>query len=375
MHKNDNILINDLIDNYYRYETDIDHQSLPIDYFSWGRDPRHQVDNTELLPSIPKAKNKIKRAIKELIFIFQRTISPEKYFFNQIQKYSSFEDSYLLMSDNYSRLLFSQLLTMQVLKEQNYRLTTFTDEHISAYERASAAILASEDILPVYRWELRRVLDEREGIELYTGPELLCLSYMDRVYRYSAGAKVVEIERGDVVMDCGVGWGDTTAMFTSRVGAGGEVHCFELNDEGLSAMERQITTSGVSAKIIPNKMAVSDTDDVTIYIGEASPSTRITDLNKKGSPVNTITLDSYCSRNGVNNVNFIKMDIEGAEIMALKGANRIISEQKPKLAISVYHKWDDLREIPMLIKSIRPDYEFFLDCTTGFGGEAVLFCR
>lgn len=375
MRKNGNLLLNDLIDNYSSFQSDVVLQSLPRDYFNWGRDPRHQMDNTELLPSLPKAKNKMKRAAKAGVSWLQRAISPEKYYFNEIQKYATFEASYLLMSDNYSRSLFSQLLTMQVLKEKSYRLATFTDVHVSAYERASATVLESEDILPVYQWELRRVLDERHGIELFTGPELLCLSYLDRVYRYSCDANVIEIERGDVVLDCGVGWGDTTVMFASRVGPDGEVHSFELNDDGLSVLERQISTSGVSAKIRPNKMAVSDIDDVTIYVGEASPATRITDLVRNGSPVDTITIDTYCSRNGIRTVDFIKMDIEGAEAMALRGARNLISEQKPKLAISVYHKWDDLREIPMLISSIRPDYEFFLDCTTGFGGETVLYCR
>jgi hypothetical protein len=69
------------------------------------------------------------------------------------------------------------------------------------------------------------------------------------------------------------------------------------------------------------------------------------------------------------------MDIEGAEIPALNGARNTIKKFKPKLAISVYHQWDDLREIPKLIHDIRDDYEFYLDCTTGFGGEAVLYCR
>ena len=46
------------------------------------------------------------------------------------------------------------------------------------------------------------------------------------------------------------------------------------------------------------------------------------------------------------------MDIEGAEIPALIGASDSIAKFKPKLAISVYHKWDDLKEIPKLINSI-----------------------
>lgn len=60
---------------------------------------------------------------------------------------------------------------------------------------------------------------------------------------------------------------------------------------------------------------------------------------------------------------------------ALIGATGTIKMFKPKLAISVYHKWDDLLVIPQLIHSVRDDYSYYLDCTTGFGGETILFCR
>ncbi len=57
---------------------------------------------------------------------------------------------------------------------------------------------------------------------------------------------------------------------------------------------------------------------------------------------------------------YIKMDIEGAEAEALRGAARVIKEQKPKLAISVYHKERDIWEIPALILSYCPEYKFYL---------------
>jgi FkbM family methyltransferase len=59
-------------------------------------------------------------------------------------------------------------------------------------------------------------------------------------------------------------------------------------------------------------------------------------------------------------VNFIKMDIEGFELEALKGAARHIREKKPKLAICVYHKINDLWEIPFLIADLNPEYKLYL---------------
>ena len=69
----------------------------------------------------------------------------------------------------------------------------------------------------------------------------------------------------------------------------------------------------------------------------------------------------------------IKMDIEGAEKRALRGAVEIIRRDKPMLAICVYHKNDDLLEIPKLIKEIVPDYKFYLRHHNVAGTETVLY--
>lgn len=58
-------------------------------------------------------------------------------------------------------------------------------------------------------------------------------------------------------------------------------------------------------------------------------------------------------------ITFIKMDIEGAEQDGLKGAQEIITNQHPKLAISMYHKLDDMWKIPQYIKQLCPDYKLY----------------
>ena len=59
-------------------------------------------------------------------------------------------------------------------------------------------------------------------------------------------------------------------------------------------------------------------------------------------------------------VTFIKMDVEGAELKGLQGAENIIRTWKPKLAISVYHKNTDLWEIPQVILEYNPEYRFYM---------------
>lgn len=59
-------------------------------------------------------------------------------------------------------------------------------------------------------------------------------------------------------------------------------------------------------------------------------------------------------------ITFIKMDIEGAEKETLLGAKQLIKKYKPKLAICVYHKIDDIYEIPLFIKNLVPEYRIYL---------------
>ena len=72
---------------------------------------------------------------------------------------------------------------------------------------------------------------------------------------------------------------------------------------------------------------------------------------------------------------YIKMDIEGAEKEALLGAKNIIKDFSPKLAISIYHKAEDLWEIPLLIKDINPKYEFKIRCHNHLCLETILYAK
>jgi len=73
-------------------------------------------------------------------------------------------------------------------------------------------------------------------------------------------------------------------------------------------------------------------------------------------------------------INFIKMDIEGAEKKALIGATKTIKKYKPNLAICLYHKPEDLWELPLLINDIEPSYEMYLRVHEDMCLSTVLYC-
>ena len=70
---------------------------------------------------------------------------------------------------------------------------------------------------------------------------------------------------------------------------------------------------------------------------------------------------------------YIKMDVEGAELRALYGAEKTIRTYRPKLAVCMYHKPEDLVTIPQYIYSIRDDYRFYIRNHSPYGIEMVLY--
>lgn len=72
-------------------------------------------------------------------------------------------------------------------------------------------------------------------------------------------------------------------------------------------------------------------------------------------------------------VTFIKMDIEGSELQALQGAKDTIIKNKPKLAISIYHKEEDIWKLPEIILEYNPEYKLYLRHYSLTDYETVLY--
>lgn len=115
------------------------------------------------------------------------------------------------------------------------------------------------------------------------------------------------------------------------------------------------------------KDRLSSYENITVFPHGISDKRRKVRFNDNGGAssimedgvdeIETVTIDEIVC-NG--KVGFIKMDIEGTEEKALEGAARVIREDMPVLAISIYHKQSDIWRIPLKILELNPNYKFYL---------------
>jgi hypothetical protein len=87
----------------------------------------------------------------------------------------------------------------------------------------------------------------------------------------------------------------------------------------------------------------------------------------------TTTLDTLIREGTIARIDFIKMDIEGSELAALKGAEKTLREQRPRLAISLYHRREDFHAIPLWLDQLGCGYRFYLEHYSMHHEETVLY--
>ena len=167
------------------------------------------------------------------------------------------------------------------------------------------------------------------------------------------GMAELPVREGDVVIDCGGHWGNS-ALAALSMGAS-LVITFEPDPTNVECVRRNLQTHVAAGRAIVYDKGVWDQDD-TLFFRRHGHSADGSIDTERGIPVKVTTIDKVVSELGLERVDFIKMDIEGGEQRALKGAQATIRRFKPRLAIGAYHMQDDHKEIPKLVQQARADY-------------------
>ena len=130
-----------------------------------------------------------------------------------------------------------------------------------------------------------------------------------------------------------------------------------------------------SAQQIPNMELINkglwSREEILHFAGNAGQGSKI--IETQDQNVTTVSVAAIDDVVGEDKVTFIKMDVEGAELEALKGARRTIMKHHPRLAISIYHKPEDVWEIPSYILSLSADYRFYIRHYQLSKNETILY--
>jgi len=331
-----------------------------------------------------------REAITRLNALFSKRIAivPANINRELVQNVSSIENHieglaslYELLADESSKQTLVKVLAYRLLGPKKVKLPHNTPSYWSQREAAKNLIKGSGSIKVKFpKLTMRHMSLEKLGypIELYYAAGGLMATFVLGQYEYRKRKPEIKAAEGDYVIDGGGGWGDTALYFAHRVGDQGKVHAFEFNSENLEILNKNLNLNPELLKrieVVPR--ALWGTSKEVIRYSHNGPATSLAQSmgnDGKGSlQVTTVSIDDFVRERELPKVDFIKMDIEGAELSALKGAEETLRLFRPNLAISIYHRDVDFVEIPEYLKNLALRYEFYLDHFTIYGEETILF--
>jgi FkbM family methyltransferase len=179
------------------------------------------------------------------------------------------------------------------------------------------------------------------------------------------------LKQGDVVLDCGANVGVYTRTALS---AGARlVVAIEPAPLPLECLRRNFAAEIQAGRVVIYPKGVWNKDDtlemsVSPELASTAASVAL-DHGTKGPRVALTTIDKLAAELKLERVDFIKMDIEGAEPQALEGAAATVARFHPRMAISLEHRPSDPDTIPALVKRLWPNYEMQCGPCVNMGGS------
>lgn len=311
----------------------------------------------------------IKTGIKKILFYDSKKILL-KYYEDRLQKL------YDILNEN-DRAILIDIITFRLVGYKKFKLRNNNKSYWETIEKTKNTI--------DYKSKLNNFLNfNKVNLSLfnydinffYKGIGFVNIFCFEQYTKKDNNKLLVSVEKGDTVLDIGAMVGDTSLYFANKTTSSGKVYSFEFTPSNIEIFK-------LNAKLNPNlcdvmeiiERPVSDISDVKIYFTDKGEGSEI-----KFEPFDnfehtnlTISIDDFVKERNISKVDFIKMDIEGAEPLALNGALETIKKFKPKLAIAIYHSWDDFVNIPLWIHDLNLGYNIYLDHYTIHTDETIIF--
>jgi len=180
---------------------------------------------------------------------------------------------------------------------------------------------------------------------------------------------IIQLANNEIFVDLGAYIGDTVQAFVKRMKQEGKsyqkIFAFEPDAATYRLLKNNVATDKNVQCI--NKGAYSE----NALLKFSSEGFWTSSFSADGTTeVSVCALDDELDKIPVT---FLKADIEGAEMEALKGAKHLIATYKPKIACCIYHKKEDIFEIPLFLRQLNPAYQFYMRQYSDIPVETVLY--
>jgi FkbM family methyltransferase len=278
-----------------------------------------------------------------------------------------------LFEDDASRALFDKLILFRLLGHLHVRLP-FNNPEMMLRRKVPNEWKIDETGDLGFFGPLCIFSVPYKGSEIWVkgGASNVAATFLSGQYYFDRGGVRIAPEPGDHVIDGGGCLGDTALAFAEDVGSNGRVYTFDPMLKHCEIMREAFQMNPRLAAHIDlfdvGLAGVDSARDAAHATSQAiNPGARL----EEGLP--TRTIDGLVTTNEIKRVDLVKMDIEGSELAALKGGESSLRRWRPKLAISLYHRPEDLFAIPLWLDSLHCGYRFFLDHYSIHHEETVLY--
>lgn len=162
-----------------------------------------------------------------------------------------------------------------------------------------------------------------------------------------------------IAFDVGSYNGDSALVFQAHFPNLTRCYCLDIS-YGAEEIAQEAPQLFADTRFVFVKAGLAEKNHVnTIVYGKRAVGNRLGGA-PTGPQVNCHSLDSLVKERKIGKLDFLKMDIEGGEHAALKGAQKTIQRDRPQLAISIYHGHDDFWRLPLQLEKFCENYEFGL---------------
>ena len=284
-----------------------------------------------------------------------------------------------------SSLYHIELVCYFSKRDYGTQWTTF--EYLSKIGRKNYYYIHEADPFPVYpeyldknRRSLERIFDSLSDLQsknIFAGRIKAMLTgiagYLQSSQFPCYFHPKLPFYEGYVVIDGGACGGEPSKTYSSLVGSSGKVLAFEA---GMDIFDE-------------TQNIIKGYDNINLYsygLWSCDTTMKYNNAGGSGSAVNIprnsetislhqfVSIDSFMKTHKQNRLDHIKMDIEGAELTALRGATVSIQKYKPDLSICLYHKLEDIYSIPEFILDLNLGYKIYLGGhNQDFSDDIVLY--